>query len=110
MFKWIYDLTSNEFLYGGPYDPTFNPSTQGMVRLERNPNATTERYDGAGGMRPATTQEMSASDASQLIQQSVGRFDSEKLVKAVALWVAGKLLIPPATAKSEILTIYRGLP
>jgi hypothetical protein len=30
-------------------------------------------------------------------------------VKALAIWTAGKLNVPLQTAKSEILTIYRGL-
>lgn len=37
------------------------------------------------------------------------RFDNEKLVKALALWVAQKLSIAPATARQEILEIYKTL-
>ena len=35
--------------------------------------------------------------------------DSTLALKAVVLWVAGKLSIAPATARAEILAIYRSL-
>jgi hypothetical protein len=41
--------------------------------------------------------------------RALNRFDDEKLVKALAIWTAGKLNVPLATAKAEVLTIYRTL-
>jgi hypothetical protein len=109
MFKWVYDLVTNEFLHGGPCEPVFNADTQGLVELSRNPEPRRHRYDGVNGIRPATDQEITDYDAAQLVRQSLGRFDDEKLVKALAIWTAGKLNVPPATAKQEILAILRGL-
>ena len=110
MFKWVYRQSNNEFLHGGPYEPPFDSGTQGLVELSRHPDPRTERYDGVGGIRPATAQEITDYDAGQANEQSLSRFDNEKLVKALAIWTAGKLSVPPNTAKAEILTIYRGLP
>lgn len=75
MFKWIYDLISGEFLYGGPFDGPYDPSTQGVVKLPRNPNVRMERYDGAAGIRPASAQEISNYDASRLATTAGDRAD-----------------------------------
>lgn len=109
MFNWVYDRTTNEFLFGGSYDPAINPALHGVATVIRHPNARLERYDGTGGIRPATAQEITNYDAARVTEQSLSRFDNEKLVKALALWVAGKLNVPVATAKQEILAILRGL-
>lgn len=42
-------------------------------------------------------------------EDEINRFNDEKLIKAVAIWCAGKFGVPLATARQEILTIYRGL-
>jgi hypothetical protein len=96
------------FLAGGSCEIT-PAGGQGLVSLTRNPNPRLERYNGTGGIRSATSQEMSDYDAAQMTEQTLGRFDGEKLVKALAIWTAGKLNVPLATAKQEILTIYRTL-
>lgn len=108
MFTWIYRLSDNEFLYGGPCEVVPGVG-QGMVALTRHPKPRIERYDGAGGIRPATEQEITDYDAAQVTEQALSRFDGEKLVKALAIWTAGKLNVPLATAKAEVLTIYRTL-
>lgn len=110
MFVWIYQRATGEFLYGGPCEQAYAPSTQGQVRLTRNPRPRTERYDGAGGVRPATAQEIADYDATQTAQREAERFDGEKLVKALAIWAAQRFGVPLATARAEIMAIYRGLP
>jgi hypothetical protein len=110
MFNWIYRLSDNQFLFGGPYDPVFNPATEGLITTTRHPDPRTERYDGAGGIRPATEQEITDYDIGQVAEQALSRFDNEKLVKALAIWTAGKLSVPLGQAKTEILEVYRALP
>jgi len=110
MFKWVYRQSNNEFLHGGPYEPPFDSGTQGLVELSRHPDQRTERYDGAGGIRPAVAQEITDYDTGQVNEQSLSRFDNEKLVKALAIWTAGKLNVPLGQAKTEILVILKGLP
>lgn len=109
MFTWVYSLTTQEFLSGGPFAPTYNANQEGIVRLTRHPRPRIERYDGAGGIRPATAQEIADYDAAQVDGQALGRFNGEKLVKAVAIWTAGKLNVPLATARAEILAILKTL-
>ncbi len=109
MYPWIYAKSTGEWLSGGPCEPRYDPATQGVCVLVRHPDPRLERYDGATSSRPATTQEISEYDAAQLTAIALGRFDHEKLVKAVAIYFAQKMAIPLATAKSDILTIYRGL-
>ena len=108
MFQWIYLIATNEFVAGGPCNMTAGAG-QAVVVLPRNPKPRTERYNGNGGIRPATAQEISDYDTAQTAATALVRFDEEKLVKAVAIWTAGKLGVSLATAKQEILTIYRGL-
>jgi hypothetical protein len=108
MFHWIYRLSDNEFLHGGPCEVTAGVG-QAVAVLSRNPKPRMERYDAAGGIRPATAQEIIDYDAAQVIERSLANFDQEKLVKALAIWTAGKLNVPLQTAKQEILTIYRAL-
>jgi hypothetical protein len=107
--KWVYDISTDAFICGGPYEPVCNPVTQRIVELSHHPDPRTERYDGAGGIRPATAEEVSDYDVAQKDAQSLSRFDDEQLVKALAIWTAGKLNVPLAQAKQEILAIYRGL-
>jgi hypothetical protein len=108
MFQWVYDSTTGLFIAGGPCE-MIPLAGQAIVRLPRNPKPRTERYDGAGGIRAATAQEITDYDTAQVTAQSLGRFDNEKLVKALAIWTAGKLNVPLNTAKQEILTIYKTL-
>ena len=108
MFNWVYVIATQEFIAGGPCELPVQAG-QAVARLVRHPDPRTERYDGAGDIRPATAQEISDYDAAQLVGQTTARFDSEKLVKALAIWTAQKLNVPLATAKAEILTILRGL-
>lgn len=108
MFKWVYVVATGEFLSGGPCDVT--PSSgQAVAVLKGNPKPRLERYDGANGIRKATAQEIIAYDAAQNSEREQGRFNEEKMLKALAMWTAGKLNVPVNTAKQEILAIYRGL-
>jgi len=109
--KWTYDLATSLFVCGGPYDPPCDPATQAIERYDRNPDPRTERWDGtvASKKRLATPAEIDAYDAAQADSQALGRVNSEKLVKALAIWTAGKLAVPLATARQEIVTILKGL-
>lgn len=107
-FNWVYIIATGEFQYGGPCDVLPKPG-EGIVSLLRHPDPRTERYDGAGGVRAATSQEISTYDAGRRTAQTANRFDDEQLVKALAIWTAGKLNVPLATARAEIVTILKGL-
>lgn len=109
MFHCVYNQLTGQFLSGGPCEARYDPNTEGVVDLVRLPSQRLERYDGVGGVRAATVQEVSGYDAAKQAEQEQGRFDGDKLVKALAIWTAGKLNVPPSQARQEILTIYRGL-
>jgi hypothetical protein len=108
MFNWVYEIATGQFIFGGPCEVTPGAG-QAAVKLPRNPKPRTERYDGAGGIRAATAQEITNYDTAQANEQSLSRFDGEKLVKALAIWTAGKVGVPINTAKQEIFTIYKTL-
>lgn len=109
MMKWIFDLISGEWLYGGAYEPNYNPAIQGMAVLPRNPDRRLERASGAGAIRPATVQEIAAYDAARAGDREAQQFDGQQMLKALAIWTAQKMNVPLQQAKQEILTIYRGL-
>lgn len=50
-----------------------------------------------------------AADTSAADEDAAARLDDRRL-KAIVIWVAGKLSIAPATARAEIVAIYKGLP
>ena len=109
MFQWVYHVEGGLLLHGGPCEVEYDKDTQGVVTLLRNPDPRTERYDGVGGTRLATAEELADYDTARHMEDTQARFDSEKIVKALAIWTAGKLNVPLATARQEILTILRGL-
>ena len=108
MFNWIYRQADNVFLFGGPYDSAFDSGTQGVVTLTTHPDQIKDRYDGAGGVRPATAQELL--DAAALDKDDrAGKLPDE--IKALLFWVADNLPtpIPRATARAQYKTILKGL-
>jgi hypothetical protein len=109
--KWAYNRVTGEFVTGGPCEPPYDPATEDVVRLPRNPDKRTERYDASApeGIRPATAEEISAYDAAQTDERVKGQFDGDKLVRAVAIWTAQRLGVPLAQARQEILTILQTL-
>ena len=108
MFNWVYVSATNEFLSGGPCDVT-PIAGQALATLSRNTNPRRERYDGAGGIRAATLQEISDYDAARQADSEQGAFDGQKMVKAVAIYFAQQTGVPLQTAKAGILAVYRGL-
>jgi len=108
--NWVYEVATGTFLYGGPYDPSYNPATQGLVALPDHPNPRTQRYDVASAqVRPATEQEVTDYEAGQLDGQIRRAFDGDKNVLAFAIWTAQRLNVPLAQARQEILAIRLGL-
>jgi|CXWL01.1.fsa_nt_gi hypothetical protein len=107
--KWIYRLSDGQFLHGGPTDPEYDPAISGLAVVPRHPNPRSERYDGVGGIRAATAQESNDYETEHAEASTQGRFNDETLVKALAIWTAGKLNVPLATARAEILAILRTL-
>lgn len=112
MVNWVANLNDRLFQpQHGPFDPSYNPATQVVVGFEEEdqPDRRLHRYDAALKKRAATAQEIADYDAAQVAAREQMAFDGEKMLKAVAIWVAQKLGVPLATARSEILAIYRGL-
>ena len=110
-----YRLSDGQFLCGWPQRPDFNPATEAVqTYLEHlRPDMRLHRYDATAPekKRLATAQELSDYDAARADEGAVAQFDgpTQKMIKALAIWSAQKLNIPLATAKAEILTIFKGL-
>jgi hypothetical protein len=65
--KWVYDLASGRFLYGGYYEPSYDPATQGIAEFpdaDPNPDVEHERFDATSPTlrRLATTEELTADE------------------------------------------------
>jgi len=84
--NWIYRIADGEFLYGGPFEVTPQVGHAVLV-CPRHPIPRTERYDGAGGIRAATAQEILDYDAAQLDAHANSQFDTLKTEKAMMLVV-----------------------
>lgn len=114
MTYYSYRVSDGLFLRGWPNPPPFDLATEALQEYPEHlrPNQRTERFDAntSEKKRPATAQEIADYDAAQQTAHEKARFDDEKMLKALAIWTAQKIGVPLATAKAEILTIYRGLP
>lgn len=89
MSHWVANRVDGFFVYGGFYDPQFDPATQVLVDFpdtDPHPNPRTERWDGALGKRAATAVEIASFDAAQLTI----RIDSE-VTKAITAMGAALL-------------------
>ena len=84
-----------------------DPSTRATWRIDYKPEATAPQR--AAGEALKLSYDQAADNAAFQAEQEQARFDGEKLVKAVAIWTAQRLGVPLATARAEILAIYRGL-
>lgn len=85
--------------------PQVEPNTEVMVTVPGPMDERTQRWDGTDGVRPATQQEMDELEA----EERAAEFDGQKLLKALAIWTAGKMDISASAAKAEILSIYKDL-
>jgi hypothetical protein len=118
MFKWVYDKTTGEYLEGGPYEPAFNPATQGVAVLQRHPNRRTERHDPELGIRPAAAEEIAEYDGARRDERALSDADQKALKAAVLLirQYCNALLAGAYTQKSladvraDYLTIWKALP
>ncbi len=115
MYHYIYRLSDGQFLRGLKGNtPDYDPATEGLQTYDTaaRPDLRTERYDAASPMqkRPATAQELADWDAARQTAREQAQFDEAKMLKAVAIWTAQRLGVPLATARAEILAVYRGLP
>jgi len=92
--NWIYDKTTNRFLYGGPYEPTFDAVTQGLARLtDRDPDLILERYDATAPTwrRLATQTELDAEATAQRDREGSGDI-ARRATKATVVWTLKRLL------------------
>lgn len=110
-----YRLSDNQFLCCWPNRPDFNPATEAVQEyLEHlRPDMRLHRFDATAPdkKRLATAQELADYDAARVDEGALAQFDgpTQKMIKAVAIWTAQKLNIPLATARAEILAIFKGL-
>jgi hypothetical protein len=113
--KWVYDRVTQQFLYGGFYEPTCDPLTQGIaVCGETHPDPRLERYDAVVMRRPATTAEIAAFDATRAdVQADV---EVTKALKAIGFVLLQRILghVPTALERqqlmAEVKAAYKALP
>lgn len=84
-----------------------NPTDRATWRIGYAPEATEEQHTAGEALKATYTIE---GDTVLADEEVAAKFDGDKMLKAVAIWTAQKLTIPGATAKAEIIAIYKGLP
>jgi hypothetical protein len=104
--RWVYRLSDGLFLYGGHYEPQYDPATQGVASLADHPNARTQRWDGSA-IRAATAPEIAAYDdaAADAFVDAISRAD-----RVIVRWIAQRAGITLATAIAELKAINRSMP
>ena len=82
--------------------PSYDAAVHDLLEADAPPPEGT-RWDGTAWvpLPPKTDQEKAAEATQQL--------DGQVLLKAAALWCAGKFGVTPAQARAEIAAIYRSL-
>lgn len=50
-----------------------------------------------------------ATDTAYVDEMASAELDAQKMLKAFAIWTAGKLSVPTATMRSQVLAIYKTL-
>lgn len=112
-----YRLSDGQFLCGWPQRPPYDPATEAVQTYPEHlrPDMRRHRFDGTvvgpDKKRPATAQELADYDAARADEAALAQFDgpTQKMIKALAIWAAQRLNIQPATARAEILAIFKGL-
>jgi hypothetical protein len=116
--QWVYDKATGRFLYGGYYDPAFDPSVQGLAAfVDRHPDPTSERFDAASLTlrRPATVAELAADAAATLAGQADADVSVKRVVTTIA-WLLKRTLgrnptgAEVQTAVAEWKHVYQALP
>jgi len=110
----VYRLSDGRFVRGmASLPPMYDPATEGLWRYAVKPDFRLHRYDATvpEKVRLATAQELADFDAERVDSAALAQFDGEtqKMIKALAIWMAQRLNIPLVTARAEILAIYKGL-
>jgi hypothetical protein len=106
----IFNKANGRFISGG-FDGqrSIDPATEVLIVLSQYPDRKLERWNGADGVRLATAQELADTEAEDLDKEASRDVDGTKILRAFVIWIAGKLGIAPATARDEIIAIYKGL-
>jgi hypothetical protein len=110
-----YRLSDNVFVSVWRQRPDFDLATEAVQEYpeHQRPDIRLHRYDGNAPdkKRLSTAQELADFDAARLDAEATGRFDTPeaKMLKALAIWTAQKVGVPLATARAEIMTIFKGL-
>ncbi len=110
-----YRLSDGQFLCGWPQRPPYDPATEAVQTYPEHlrPDMRLHRFDATAPdkKRLATAQELADYDAARADEAALAQFDgpTQKIIKALAIWTAQKLGVPLATARAEILAIYKGL-
>lgn len=83
--NWVYRISDGVFIQGGYFDPTFDPTTHGVVRLPEgvSPNVRLERWDGDKGKRAATPAEIAAYDTDRVDAEADASLNT-KAMRALA--------------------------
>ena len=115
MWYCAYRVSDGQFLRGATMPPDYDPATEAVQAYQEHlrPDTRRHRFDAAAPdkKRLATAQELAEYDDERADAAAAAELDGpdRKMIKAAVIWIAGRLNVPPATARAEILAIYKGL-
>lgn len=110
MTKCLFRRSDGVFVGGSRWDDIpHDKSTHVQIELPENPNPRTQRWDNSNGLRDATAQEVADYDEADVTKAVTRELDDTKLLKAMVRWLAPLVGKTPASARSEIIAIYKSL-
>lgn len=114
---WVYRKADNVFLRGGFSSMPYDPATEGAVEFGDSelPDRRLHRYDGVGGKRLATAEELAAYDTATEDTRIAGELNESKLIRAVAFVLLARILGRTPTAQerlqfaADVKAVYKSL-
>lgn len=100
----IYDFSWEPFTVSRP-----GQSGVSLGNVPRTPDFRTKRYNGAGGLKDATVQEVEDWDDNKRDEEAQAILDSNLALKTIILWAADRFAITPGDARSEIVAKFKQL-
>lgn len=110
MPRCLFERATGLFAGGTMHDDmAHDTATHVQLTLASYPDRRVHRWDGAAGVRAATSQELADYDAAEADEAAAAGIDGMKALKALVIWLAPLVGKTPAEARDEIIAIHKSL-